>query len=150
MTTSTGFEVANWEKALEEKKKQSNRYYKGEQVSTLVDISHFKMYGPGIFLFFTFLWDSSVFFIILSFIGLMPMIYNSVSGDVFLNSATTFAVSVTKTSIGNFTSSNDSYNASIQHKLFNVIPDIVSCVLFLGFYFYWYNKSNKMMKQIKK
>lgn len=26
----TGFELANWEEALEEKKKQSNRYYKGE------------------------------------------------------------------------------------------------------------------------
>ena len=150
MTTSTGFEVANWEKALEEKKKQSNRYYKGEMVSTLVDKSHFKMYGPGIYLFFTFLWDASILFIILSVIGIMPMAYNSVQGTAFVNSASTFNVVITRTSIGNFVYNNEAYNTSIQHKLFNVIPDIISSVIFLAFYFFWYYKSNKMMKQIKK
>lgn len=150
MTNSTGFELANWQKALEEKKKQSNRYYKGEMVSTLVDISHFKMYGPGIYLFFTFLWEVSILFIILSIIAIMPMVYNTVQGTSFVNSASTFNVQVTRTSIGSFASSNEPYNTSIQHKLFNVIPDIVSSVVFLAFYFHWYYKSMKMMKQIKK
>jgi hypothetical protein len=86
-STVTGFELANWEKACEEKKRESNRYYKGEEVSSFVGIDHFKMYGPGIYLFFKFIWDASMLFLALTFISLIPMIYNYVEGNAWIYSA---------------------------------------------------------------
>lgn len=100
MSTRTGFEVGNWEEALEEKKKQSNRYYKGEEVSTFVDLSHFKMYGPGIYLFFSTLRDISLLFLLLSIVDLSPMIYNFVMGSTLTYSGTSLNVVATRFSIG--------------------------------------------------
>lgn len=42
--------------------------------------------------------------------------------------------------MASYESTSDSSNDS--HKLFNTIPDLLTAVVFLGFYFYWLHKSN--------
>lgn len=134
---------------MEEKRKQSNRFYKGQEVSILVDISHFKMYGPGIYLFFDFVWKVSMLFLVMAIISIMPLTYNLMMGNSLSNSASTLQVVATRMSIGAFTyDSTDTL--SNQHKLFNVIPDIVNSVIFLVFYFYWTEKSKKINNEIRK
>lgn len=79
----------------------------------------------------------------------MPLTYNLVMGNALSNSASTLQVIATRMSIGAFVyDSTDTL--SNQHKLFNVIPDIVNSVIFLAFYFYWTEKSKKINNEIKK
>ena len=82
-STCTGFEVANWKKALEQKKENSNRYYKGSEVSPLIGLPFFKMYGIGIYLFFSFVWDVTKFFLLLSILSTLPIVYNYMQGNTF-------------------------------------------------------------------
>lgn len=49
-------------------KKKMNRYYKGKEVEFGVDLEHFKIYGPGIYLFFSFLKSLTVAFLFMSII----------------------------------------------------------------------------------
>lgn len=46
------------------------------------------MYGTGIYLFFAFLWEVSKFFIMLSLISVVPIVYNYVEGNAFTYSET--------------------------------------------------------------
>lgn len=45
-----------------------NRYYKGEEVPYCTDLEHFKMYGPGLYLFFRFVRALALVFFMMSFI----------------------------------------------------------------------------------
>ncbi len=109
------------------------------------------MYGPGIYLFFSSIWDMAILFLILSIIGLIPMIYNTVLGTTLIYSGSSLNVVAIRMTLGahEYTSTSD-YNTSIQHKLVNVISDIVSCVVFLAFYFYQVSKSARINKEIRK
>ena len=77
------------------------------------------------------------------------MVYNLVKGNALDNSGTSLKVVAIRTTLGAY-----EYDAtdteSLQHKLLNVVPDIVSCVVFLVFYFYWERKSNRIIKEIRK
>jgi hypothetical protein len=62
------FEKANWDLAMANTKKKMNRYYKGKEVDFGVDLEHFKIYGPGIYLFFSFLKSLTIAFLFMSII----------------------------------------------------------------------------------
>ena len=112
------------------------------------------MYGSGIYLFFAFVWDATKLFFILSLISLVPIIYNYLSGNALEDRESSLDVYITKTSLGNYQYStmtgNDIENTSFQHKLINVIADIVACIVFLGFYFFWNKKSEKIQEEIRR
>lgn len=48
----TGFKEADFELALKNTEKKSNRFSKGEENGMTTDISYFRKYGPGVSLFF--------------------------------------------------------------------------------------------------
>ena len=112
-----------------------------------MDREHFKMYGPGIYLFFEFLWKLSLLFLVLTLISLVPMIYNYLQGDRYSNSVSSLNVFVGRLSISNFYGNKPSQSTAQQisgtkvPKLISCGADLVSCFLVMVFYFYWTNKS---------
>ena len=112
-----------------------NRYCKGEEVPVCCDIEHFKMYGPGIYLFFAFIKRLMVVFMLMSLVELIAVIYNYLQGNGLQNISVTYNYYYSKMSIGSFDTSADGY--SYRNKLLNVIVDMVVVFMFLVFYFYW-------------
>ena len=88
-------------------------------------------------------------FLIMTIVSIMPITYNLVMGNTLANSGSSLKVIATRMSLGTYTYSA-SDTLSNQHKLFNVIPDIVNCVIFLVFYIYWSERSKKIIEEIKK
>lgn len=60
------------------------------------------MYGPGIYLFYRFILEASILFLILTTISIMPMVYNFLQGNAYNNSGTSLSVVVTRFSLGNY------------------------------------------------
>ena len=58
------------------------------------------MYGPGIYLFFSSLWDLSILFFFLSVIGMLPILYNYLLGTTLLYSGSSLSVIVTRMTLG--------------------------------------------------
>jgi hypothetical protein len=145
--TPAAFEKSNWELALSNNKKKMNRYYKGEEVGLWVDLEHFKIYGPGIYLFFSFLKNLTLAFLLMSIIELFPIIHNYFSG----NGLSTLTVSINyyfgKTTIANFSASTSSGQ---QSKLINVICDMLCIFIFICFYFYWLYRGNELTEEVRK
>ena len=112
------------------------------------------MYGSGIYLFFAFIWHAIKLFLALSLISLTPIIYNYYEGNAFDNIDSGLDTFVIKTTIGNFDYSSmtdtDAASQSMSHKLINVVMDIVGCVVFMFFYFYWEKRSGTICKEIEK
>lgn len=110
------------------------------------------MYGVGIYLFFSFLKKVSILFFVMSFCELVPMLYNYFTGVALENSENSFPNIITKMTVGNQAKTNDQ-NLSLQHKLLNVVPDIVCTLMMFIFYFYWEHTSkreaNKIREEVK-
>lgn len=98
------------------------------------------MYGPGIYLFFHFLRGLCFLFLALAVIAIIPSAYNYFSGNGLTNRPSSASYHFARTTVASYESTSDSSNDS--HKLFNTIPDLLTAVVFLGFYFYWLHKSN--------
>ena len=113
----------------------------------MVDIEHFKMYGTGIYLFFSFTKGLVVIFLILSILYLAPTIFNYLEGNGLQNSSTSFNYYLAKTTIANFDSSTDA-NSSF-HKLFNTIPNMIGISLFVMYYFFWLYRSDSLAKEVR-
>jgi hypothetical protein len=104
-----------------------------------VDIEHFKIYGAGIFLFFSFLKNLVVAFGMMAVVKLFPIIYNYYSGEGLLYSTASINYYFAKTSIAAFSSSDE--NNSF-HKYCNVVTDMLYIFIFSAFYFYWLYRSD--------
>ena len=100
-------------------------------------MEHFKNYGPGIYLFFLFIKKAIVLFCILAALDLIPLIYNYVEGNGFGDSITSFQVFAAMSMMGNHVSDGEYSSNEVRDKLLVAIPDMVSIVVFMGFYFYW-------------
>lgn len=151
-----GFEKAVFGLAIERKREQSNRWHKGEQIPITVDREHFKMYGPGIYLFFEFLWKLSLLFLVLTVISCVPMAYNYMQGDRYRNSVASLDVYVGQISISNFYGNKPGQTSAQQisdtkiPKLINCVSDLVSSFIVMVFYFYWTRRSDQITEAIKK
>ena len=93
---------------------ESNRYYKGEEINWSVDVDYFKIYGVGLYLFFSFLKKICFLFLVMSFIELIPMIYNYVEGTAFVNASDSLQYLVARLTVGNQTSEKLNYSTSTQ------------------------------------
>jgi hypothetical protein len=124
-----------------------NRFYKNEEVSLWVELDHFKMYGPGIYLYFNFMKSLTVAFLLMSIIELIPIIYNFFSCNGLTNLTVSANYYLASTSIAAYDSSSD--NHSRQNKFLNTIPDLVVSIIFLIFYFYWLHKSEVLTEQVR-
>ena len=140
--SASGFKQADFELALKNTEKKSNRFYKGEEMGITTDISHFRKYGPGISLFFEFQWALIKTFFIMALISAIPTAYNYVKGTVMATKGSSLAYEIASTTIGNFSSSDANYKAF--HKYINVIPDMLLTLVFIIFYFYWLKKGNNI------
>lgn len=85
-------------------------------------------------------------FFFMSLISLIPIVYNVLSGTV-MSSGTSLAYYIASTSIGNFSSSDSSYSPT--SKYLNVIPDMVSMLVFIVYYFYWLHKGEVISESIR-
>ena len=91
----------------------------------------------------------------MSLISILPMVYNYVAGIALSNVSDTLAVYLARLSIGNHKGvAPESATAaivaqSLQHKLINVIPDLVNACLLFIFYLYWHRKSARLVAEIK-
>lgn len=117
-----------------------NRYYKGEEVSIGVDLEHFKRYGPGIYLFFSFLKSLTVAFFLMSVLELIPIIYNYLQEGALTNMTVSLNYYFAKTTIAAFSPSTSSFPS--QDKLINVVSDMVCILVFIIFYFFWLKRGN--------
>jgi hypothetical protein len=117
-------------------------------------LPHFKIYGVGIYLFFSFLKHAAILFAILSILSLVPIVFNVVKGSTLRNGANSLDIYLTKTSIGSYKFSllnvSGAYDLSISYKVLNVSFDIIACALYLIFCFYWEKKSKNIAKHISK
>lgn len=150
----TGFEQSDYNKALKERNLESNRYYKGEEVPWFVSLPHFKIYGTGIYLFFSFIKHMTILFLILTAISIVPIVVNAIKGSNFRNSENSLSVYLTKSSLGShkyalMTAAN-AYEMSITFKIVNVAFDLLSCSVYLWFCLFWERKSRKMAQHISK
>lgn len=125
-----------------------NRYYKGEEVGIGVDLEHFKIYGSGIYLFFSFLKSVTVVFGLMSIVELIPIIYNYAAGGALSNMTVSLNYYFAKTTIANFSPSTSSYPT--QDKLMNVICDMICIFLFISFYFFWLKRGNELTEEVRK
>jgi len=117
-----------------------NKFYKNEETNITVDLNHFKMYGPGIYLFFSFLKSLSLIFLMIAILSLIPCLYNYSYGNYSFRKDTSPSIYFTKTTIGNFDSST-SLNMN-RDKLYNVIPSMLIILSIVIFVFYWMQKSS--------
>ena len=127
--------------------KKMNRYYKGEEVPVCCDLEHFKMYGPGIYLFFAFIKRLMLAFLLMSIVELIAVIYNYLEGNGLKNISITYNYYYAKTTIASFDTSAPDYSQG--DKLLNVIVDMVVVLIFLIFYFYWLYKSKKLTEEVR-
>ncbi len=108
------------------------------------------MYGPGIYLFFEFLWKLSLLLLVLTIISLIPVIYNYLQGTRFSNSVSSLDVYIGKISISNFYGNDPTKDFTTQisktklPKLINCITDLLNSFIVMIFYFYWTNRSEKI------
>lgn len=98
----------------------------------------FKVYGPGICLFFEFQKSLINTFLIMSLVSLVPLVYNVLRGPVMGSKGSSLSYWIAASTVGNFDSQNVSYGS--VDKYMNVIPDIVATFVFVVFYFYWLHK----------
>lgn len=115
-----------------------------------VDLEHFKIYGPGIYLFFHFMKKVSILFLLLVLCSILPIVYNYLNGTALSNFTSSNNTYFAKTSIANFDSSTTTTDNSKNQKLFNAVPDLVICALILIFYFYWSYRSNTLSEDVRK
>lgn len=106
------------------------------------------MYGPGIYLFFNFMKNLVLAFLLMSIIELVPIIYNFFSSNGLTNSTSSASYYIALTTIAAYDSSSD--NQSTRDKYLNTIPDLVVCVIFFIFYFYWLHKSEVLTEKVRK
>lgn len=106
------------------------------------------MYGSGIYLFFSFLWEVSVLFLFFTILSIVPITINYLKGMAFSNSEQSLQFYITKASIGNFQYSDNtlSYEQSIGYKIANAVVDIAMCIFYLIFFLYWEIKSERIVK----
>jgi Na+-driven multidrug efflux pump len=108
------------------------------------------MYGPGVYLFFEFLWKLSLLFLVLTLISFIPIIYNYLQGNRFSNSVSSLSVYISEVSISNFYGNNPLESSTQQisstkvPKLINCATDLLNCFIVMIFYFYWTGKSEKI------
>lgn len=107
-----------------------------------VDLEHFKVYGPGIYLFFTFLKTITIVFGLMSIVELAPIIYNYLEGNGLSTLTTSLNYYFAKTTIGNISSTSSSFPT--QDKLINVVADMACIFIFIIFYFFWLRRGNKL------
>lgn len=124
-----------------------NRYWKGEEIGIDQDLEHFKIYGPGIYLFFSFLKSLTVIFLLMSIVELVPVIYNYVSGTALSTMTASTTYYFAKTTIGNLASTQS--NAQLN-KLMNVVPDMVCIFVFICFYFHWLHRGSALTEEVRK
>lgn len=125
-----------------------NRYHKGQEISCDVDLEYFKIYGPGIYLFFSFLKNVTVIFFLMSIVQLIPIIYNYIAG----NGLSTLTISLNyyfaRTTIAAFSASTST--SPSQDKLINVVSDMFCILIFIVFYFFWLNRGNQLTEEVRK
>lgn len=112
-----------------------------------MELDHFKMYGPGIYLFFNFMKSLTVAFLLMSIIELVPIIYNYFSSNGLTNLTSSANYYLALTTIAAYNSSSD--NHSTQDKFLNTIPDLVVSIIFFIFYFYWLHKSEVLTEKVR-
>jgi len=117
-------------------------------VSLFVDLDHFKVYGTGIYLFFSFLKGLVVIFLLLAIILTVPCVINYLEGNGLRNVTTSLNYYFAKTSIGNYIASRDS--KSSFHKIMNVIPCMAAIGVFIIYYFVWLYRSDKLAVEVRK
>jgi hypothetical protein len=127
---------------MENTKKKMNRYYKGKEVSLWVDLEHFKIYGPGIYLFFCFLKSLTVAFFLMSIIELSPIIYNYLNGSALSTMTISINYYFAKTTLAALSPGTSS--SQTQDKLVNVIADMICIFIFICFYFFWLKWGNSL------
>ena len=82
-----------------------NRYWKGEEIGIDMDLEHFKIYGSGIYLFFSFLKSLTFVFLLMSIVELVPVIYNYLQGTALSTMTASTTYYFAKTTVGNLASS---------------------------------------------
>lgn len=82
-----------------------NRFYKGKEIGMDADLEHFKVYGPGIYLFFSFLKSLTYAFLAMSVVKLAPCLFNYFQGNGLSNLSLTVNYYFAKTTIGAYDSS---------------------------------------------
>ena len=93
-----------------------------------------KIYGPAVFLLFSFLKKIIKLFAILSVISLILIIYNISSGDTFASTINQSAILFARASLGAF--NNSQHNQKKTKILFEVIIAVNMLILFT-FWIYW-------------
>jgi hypothetical protein len=83
----------------------------------------------------------------MSILAIVPLVYNVCTGPVMGDKGSSLSYWIAATTIGNFDSSNSKYNQT--DKLMNVIPDIISTLVFIIFYFYWLHKGEVITEEIR-
>jgi len=87
---------------LDQRKAESNLFYKDKKISSFVELGYFKSYGVGIYLFFSFVWEVSILFFILSLISISTITLNYLKGNSFENSDGSLKYFVARSSIGSY------------------------------------------------
>ena len=95
-------------------------------------------------------------FLVLSLLSLLPIIYNYIEGDRFVDARPSLDIYLSKISIANFYGDDPSVtnanliNNSSKPKMINCITDLVISFIVMVFYFYWSHDSAKRTEDIKK
>ena len=93
-----------------------------------------KVYGPAVFLLFSFLKKMIKLFAILSVISLILIIYNISSGDTFASKINQSAILFARASLGAF---NNSQNSQKKTKVLYEVIIGVNIVILFSFWIYW-------------
>lgn len=83
----------------------------------------------------------------MSIVAIVPLVYNVLTGPVMGEKGSSLSYWIAATTVGNFDSSNSNYNQT--HKFMNVIPDMISTLVFIIFYFYWLHKGEVITEEIR-
>lgn len=123
-------------------------------MSWVPELAHFKIYGVGVYLFFSYLKHTAVLFLILTVVSVAPILLNALKGVTFRNSENSLSIFLTRTSLGShkysIMNTANAYSDSITYKDINVAFDLINCFIYLIFCLYWERKSRNIEKHISK
>lgn len=112
-----------------------------------VDLDHFRFYGPGYYLFFSFAKKVIFLFLILIVISIIPVVYNAVVGESYASTKDSLSKYLSVLTIGNLKPYGQK-NSSLTDKLINAIPTFFISVAVFVFYLYWNRKSEEEVKSV--
>lgn len=77
------------------------------------------------------------------------MIYNLCAGSGFTSAQSSLSIYAAQLSVANLAPNaggvpTADYGINLKNKLLNIIPDMITCCMFLGFYMFWEIKSDKL------